>query len=205
MTMSPCATRTLDTASGFVPVNVRHFARHRWRTHCVFPRLDSALRHDEEMGCMRTPATGRTMRAARIVAPRKLVVEELPIVEPAPGRVRIRIRGTGPKYRATGIGRGTPRSVTEGPYRALHVGVAVRAILANHDGLGKVHATANRRYGCILAAGGWSDDAPRTVAAGGRELGPLAQASVLEVVCDRARDKRKRIHQRGDAECDGGR
>jgi threonine dehydrogenase-like Zn-dependent dehydrogenase len=61
----------------------------------VFPRLDSAIGRDEEMSCMSTFATERTMRALCIVAPRKLVVEEVPIASPAPGQVRIRVRGTG--------------------------------------------------------------------------------------------------------------
>ncbi len=47
------------------------------------------------MSTVATVETQRVMRAARIVAPRKLAIESVQIPEPKPGEVRIRVAGSG--------------------------------------------------------------------------------------------------------------
>jgi threonine dehydrogenase-like Zn-dependent dehydrogenase len=52
--------------------------------------------------------TGRTMRAARIVAPRRVEIEEIALPEPAPGELRIKIVGCGVCGSNLSLWRGRP-------------------------------------------------------------------------------------------------
>jgi threonine dehydrogenase-like Zn-dependent dehydrogenase len=66
--------------------------------HALLSGLDSRDTHDEKQRTMSTVATvetQRVMRAARILAPQKLVIEDAPIPEPLPHEVRIRVKGCG--------------------------------------------------------------------------------------------------------------